>query len=412
MAVVFSFALLLLSLRSSAAGTELPPPRDVTMVTLNTNYTVTWDWDDKGAPEPEAVTFTTQFVGKYQLKRETARWITPCDGAAGRSCDLTPSNLHYLSIYAIRVRASANGRHSTWVMKLFCPDKDAAVGPPSRVVLTPAGSDLDVVISDPLSSANTSMREHIPELNYLIMYWERSAQGPTTQTLISKVNMVTLPSLKSWTWYCVSVQTHCDYYNRTSSFTVPHCMQTEGAIPWWQIFRYFLASLVVCFLIMLISLSGSFWCCKTLKATFYPTNQLPHHFKEYLYGPPGSEAPRLLSSQPSESELVYDHVIVCIEPAVLEIHNLPPETLPAPPSGLELDSSGRHSRQNSSSSGDSGVYSAGGSSNSRQPDSRQSLADGPKGPSDPEQVKLREMDPRLKTRPPIVDEGVVVDVCV
>lgn len=40
------------------------------------------------------------------------------------SCDLTGCNLHYLGIYMIRVRANANGRHSDWVLKEFCPDTD------------------------------------------------------------------------------------------------------------------------------------------------------------------------------------------------------------------------------------------------------------------------------------------------
>lgn len=39
---------------------------------------------------------------------------------------------------------------------------------------------------------------------------------------------MTLPDLKSWTWYCVMVQSRVEYYNKSSSFTSPLCMQTEG----------------------------------------------------------------------------------------------------------------------------------------------------------------------------------------
>lgn len=53
----------------------------------------------------------------------------------------------------------------------------AALGPPSNVTLAPAGSDLDVVVTDPLTSNNTSMREHVPNLYYHVQYWERQADG-------------------------------------------------------------------------------------------------------------------------------------------------------------------------------------------------------------------------------------------
>lgn len=53
----------------------------------------------------------------------------------------------------------------------------AALGPPSKVALSPEGRNLDIVISDPLSSTNRSMREHHEDLYFQIRYWERSADG-------------------------------------------------------------------------------------------------------------------------------------------------------------------------------------------------------------------------------------------
>lgn len=55
---------------------------------------------------------------------KSPRWNTACEAASRRSCDLTQLNLHYLSIFMLRVRAELNGRHSEWVLKEFCPDKD------------------------------------------------------------------------------------------------------------------------------------------------------------------------------------------------------------------------------------------------------------------------------------------------
>lgn len=413
MSAALYVCLLSLYLHKIAAEAELAPPWDVTMITMNTNYILSWDWDQSTAGSHN-VTFTTQYVAKYKLKykKRSFNWSTSCKESSEKSCDLTACNLHYLGIFMLRVRANLNGRHSAWVQKEFCPDKDAAVGAPTKVNLAPAGSDLDVFISDPLTSTNRSMKEHLPKLYYHILYWERSVdrQTSTTQQVSSSANVVTLPNLKPWTWYCVSVQTRYDFYNKSSSFTSPHCMQTEGAIPWWQIFVYFLGSLVICFLVVLLSLYGSFWCCKTFKRTLYPPNQLPTHFKEYLCDSPASDIPRLFTPE-SESEPLCDNVTVCPKPAVLEIHNPPPEDFPIPTSGLEPDSSGRHSRQgSSSSSGDSGVYSTGGSSSLQKSNITKSSAGAQncwKGIFDSELVKMHEMAPDLKSQPLITDESTV-----
>ena len=53
-------------------------------------------------------------------------------------------------------------------------------------------------------------------------------QGLKPKVLDSSNNLVTLPELEAWTWYCVMIQSRYDYYNKTSSYTEPQCMQTEG----------------------------------------------------------------------------------------------------------------------------------------------------------------------------------------
>lgn len=76
--------------------------------------------------------------------------------------------------------------------------------------------------------------------------------------------------------------------------------------------------------------------------------------------------------------------------------------------------SGRHSRQGSSGSGDSGVYSTEGGSGQRHPNSAQSSSgaeDSWQGPIKPNQVKMLDMAPDLKSQRPMGDE-LIVDVCV
>ncbi|XP_029980880.1 interferon alpha/beta receptor 1b-like [Sphaeramia orbicularis] len=404
MAAAFSVFFLFLCLRTSFAEEELLPPQNVTIISLNTNYTLSWAWDRRAA-QSHNVTFTAQYMGKFRMKK-APKWRTACEQTSLMSCDLTKLNLHYFAIYAIRVRANVKDWHSTWEMKYFHPLQDAAVGPPSKVDVDVIGGDLEVYISDPLTSQNTSMKDIIDKLYFHIMYWERSAdpQALQYQTLNTNANVVTLPNLTPWTWYCVRVQSRSDAENKLSTFTSPLCLQTEGATPWWQIVLYFLLSLVICFLIVSFALYGPFWCYKIFKSTFYPTVQLPSYL-DYICDSPQSDMPKLLTPD-SKSELVCDRVTVCAEPALLEIHSPPPEERFVNYSGFEPDSSGRHSRQSSGGSGDSGVYSTKSSSGLKQISSCQS-EESWQTPCDPELVKLRDVDPGLESRRLIIDEGIV-----
>lgn len=55
------------------------------------------------------------------------------------------------------------------------PPPAAALGRPSQVALSPAGSLLDLHIRDPQTNFNSSMRDLLPELGYRISYWEGPA---------------------------------------------------------------------------------------------------------------------------------------------------------------------------------------------------------------------------------------------
>uniref|UniRef100_A0AAZ3REX9 Fibronectin type-III domain-containing protein n=1 Tax=Oncorhynchus tshawytscha TaxID=74940 RepID=A0AAZ3REX9_ONCTS len=242
---------------------ELPQPQNLTLLTLNTQYVLTWDWDQT----------TTVYFGLI--------CSSPCL---------------------------------------------ASLGPPSRVELAPVGNLLDVTISDPLTSTQHSMKEHVLFLYYRILYWSRSddpqvlAQPSALFLLDSSNNLVTLPELEAWTWYCVMIQSRYDYYNKTSSYTEPQCMQTEGDTPYGQIFLYFLVSMMVCFLLVLLPSYTLFRFYRVLKNTFYPSIQLPVHIQEYLCdSSPGSDMPRLLTAD-SEAELCCDKLTICPEVVLLEIH--------------------------------------------------------------------------------------------
>nr|XP_057938429.1 interleukin-10 receptor subunit beta [Doryrhamphus excisus] len=348
------FIFLLCWLQYVRAG--LPPPQNVHLITLNTHYTLKWDWDES-ISNGQAVSFSAQCIGKFKLEsKKRHKWAVACDNTAYKSCDLSGCGIHYLGVYVLRVRAKINANYSNWVLKEFCPDKHAVIGPPSKVNLDPDGSSLSVYIVDPLTSSNRSMKNEISKLYYNILYWEHNVdtQEIKPQILNSNVSMVTLPNLKSWTWYCVKVRSRYDLYNKSSTFTSAKCVQTKGTIPLWQILLYSLGSLVIGFVVVLPLLYILLKFFMTLKATLYPMIQLPPFFQEYLHDSFGSDTPCLLSLG-SEAELFRDKVTICAKRP--EFSCLPLEVPTVLTSGLESDSSGRCSHQNKRRSNDSGVYS-------------------------------------------------------
>ncbi|XP_061923653.1 interferon alpha/beta receptor 1a-like isoform X1 [Entelurus aequoreus] len=342
---------------------ELSPPQNVDLDTMNTCYTLKWDWDESTS-NSHAVSFSAQCIAKYKLEYKTKHtWTTACDNTSLKSCDLAVCRMHYVGVYILRVRANVNGNYSNWVLKTFCPEKHATIGPPSNVRLAPHGSNLSVYISDPLNSSNCSMTEEFSKLSYNILYWERNEDMQVLEPKILKSDEseMTLTNLKSWTFYCVKVQSRFDLYNKSSTFTLSKCIQTEGTIPLGKRIVYFLGSFSLFFLVVLLLLYVSLKCYWTVKETFYPMIHLPPFFQKDSHDSFGSDIPCLLSLG---SEVFCDEVIICEKPQ--EFHNLPSDVLA---SSQEPNSSGQDSRQDVRRSEDSGVYSTEGSYSQQQSNS-------------------------------------------
>ncbi|KAK3543339.1 hypothetical protein QTP70_018067 [Hemibagrus guttatus] len=361
LAVLRVYALLLCW--SSVVCAVLPGPQNVTVHTLNMNYVLKWDWDAAQAPDDaHGVTFTAQYLAMFKKKLKKAKskqdWKSLCESTPEHVCDFSSIQLHYLGVWLLRLRAQSGQTVSPWVELEFCPDRDAVIGPPSAVNVTPVKGLLQVEITDPLTFSNGSMKEHLPNMYYFIEYWKKSSstQKPIYNNLTSANNLVILPELESWTWYCVRVQSKDDYYKKTSAFSPTYCIQTDGHIPYWQTVLYFLLSLGLSFLVCLMFLMCTFKAVKVVKSTFFPSVPLPSHIQEYLFDSSTSDTPRLLSAEP-ELEICCDRLdllpsdpeVTEVPEIILEVH-LPPET-----SQQSRRTRSRHS------SCDSGVYSTEGS---------------------------------------------------
>ncbi|XP_055008904.1 interleukin-10 receptor subunit beta [Boleophthalmus pectinirostris] len=274
---------------------QVPPPENLTLQAVNTDYSLRWTWPGM---DGQTASFTVQCVSKYQLARKNPKWKTACEETSDMSCDLNPLDLHYLGLYT-RVCATVNGNDSDWVPLDFAPAKDAAVGPPTAVQVSAIDSGLEISILEPQTNNNTSMKEKVSSLRYRFTYWEESTGSKSAQFLISPNTRVVQENLQSWTRYCVSVQSLTIEPNRTSTFTVPVCIGTNGAFSWGKICLIFFSCLFFVFLLVFGLVLGCFLCHRIYKNSFNPKVDLPSFLDEFL------ASPTLLHSE-QHSELQCD----------------------------------------------------------------------------------------------------------
>uniref|UniRef100_A0A671M5S7 Interleukin 10 receptor, beta n=1 Tax=Sinocyclocheilus anshuiensis TaxID=1608454 RepID=A0A671M5S7_9TELE len=337
----FCFCSLLL-LKVSAGFGDLRRPENVSVDSLNTRYVLRWDWPHETAAN-QTVTFTAQYLREFRSRKDSNEkyWTSVCVNVLEHRCDFTGA-INYKIFFLLRVRANTSQQSSGWVQISFCPDEHAALGPPSSLKLSSIKGDLEIIITDPLSSTNQSMKTLLNNrLSYLIQYWRRSEEPQKAKVLETKNNLVMLTELDRQTWYCVRVQSCDGSHNKSSVFSDTHCTRTEGQMPYWQIFLYFLISLLLCFLLVLLNFC--FYKMFTLlKNTFCPAIQLPDHIQELWLS--DSEKPQLLAPESPESvcELLV-MVSAELDAVAVDEH-----------SNTEEQDSSTHSRHGSR---DSGVYS-------------------------------------------------------
>lgn len=281
---------------------DLSSPQNLTLHTLNTHYILQWDWTHETAMN-ETVTFTAQYIALYKTRRPTQSqdWKCVCVNVVERRCDFTDTGLFYFGMFLLRVQTKTARQSSHWVQIEFCPDKHAALGPPSSVKLNSVKDGLEIIIADPLDNTNQSMKELVQNMNYLIQYWKKHEDVQKAAILWTNNNVVTLSELEKWTLYCVRIQSRCEFYNKSSVYSDTHCTQTGGKITDLWIFLYFLVSLVLCFLLVLVLLIGSYKTYKTLKSIIYPPIPLPLYIQEHR----ATDMPRLLIP---ESETFCEHL--------------------------------------------------------------------------------------------------------
>uniref|UniRef100_A0A671LZG4 Interleukin 10 receptor, beta n=1 Tax=Sinocyclocheilus anshuiensis TaxID=1608454 RepID=A0A671LZG4_9TELE len=152
---------------------DLRRPENVSVDSLNTRYVLRWDWPHETLSCGD---FAHNFL-KHAYIIKMKYWTSVCVNVLEHRCDFTGAELHYNDLYLLRVWANTSQQSSGWVQIRFCPDKHAALGPPSSLKLSSIKGDLEIIITDPLSSTNQSMKTLLNDrLSYLIQYWRRSEE--------------------------------------------------------------------------------------------------------------------------------------------------------------------------------------------------------------------------------------------
>ncbi|XP_066563174.1 interferon alpha/beta receptor 1a isoform X2 [Amia ocellicauda] len=288
-------------------------------------------------------------MSAYLIKSKGKKnWTSVCHMITDTQCDFSTSlQQYYYGLFIIRLRANSFEEHSPWIKREFCPDKDADLGPPSKVDVISTNGMLEVSISDPMSTQNISMKTKI-EIAYKIVYCEylQLQKSENCKAIESENNVITLSKLKPWTVYCVRVQALSAYYEKKSPFTPVLCRQTtdDGTTPVWLLALTFLMSSALSVSGILLTSFILYKCYRMVKYTFFPSYKPPANIQEFLYEvSPSSDYPRLLTVE-SQVELCCEKLNVIPE-EILEISlqiQLPLEMEIVP-----------HNQQDS---GDSGFY--------------------------------------------------------
>ncbi|MBN3285742.1 IRA1A protein, partial [Polyodon spathula] len=329
---------------------KLPQPHNVKVHGVNTRYILKWDWEWDQQQANKSIRFTVQYLPSYIYEMKGKRvWRMVCGKIPGTQCDFS-EKVNYFGMFNLRLRAKSGRETSPWVNIEFCAEKDADLGPPSKVGVISKNGMLEVNIADPMASENKSMRE-LQKIKFLIVYWKNTS-GAKNVSLIEEKNVAILTDLEPWTVYCVQVQSLSDYYEKKSLFSPVLYAQTtdDGQTPLWLIFLIFFLTLALSFGGTLLCSFIVFQTYRVIKYTFFPFYQLPANIQECL----NEFTPRaqylVLLSKDKEMELCCEKVDIVSE--VTHEHSLVSER------ALEMDPV-NHCRQNS---GDSGVYSSANSS--------------------------------------------------
>ncbi|MGH0118642.1 UNVERIFIED_CONTAM: hypothetical protein FKN15_047622 [Acipenser sinensis] len=129
---------------------------------------------------------------KYEMKGKK-EWRMVCEKIPGTQCDFS-EKVNYFGMFHLRLRAKSGRETSPWVIIEFCAEKDANLGPPSKVNVISKKGMLEVSIADPMASENKSMRE-LQKIYFMVVYWKNTSGAKNI-----RVKAVNTQYILEWDW--------------------------------------------------------------------------------------------------------------------------------------------------------------------------------------------------------------------
>ncbi|XP_077048792.1 interferon alpha/beta receptor 1 [Agelaius phoeniceus] len=245
---------LLLAPLPCAGQSSLPSPNNVQVHVVNTNFTLSWDYE---GTDPR-VTFSAQFqlsvpplgasTGSQHWDyrdtepRETFpaqfQWPEPdptgwqelpgCQAVAGTSCDFSSAISEYYDVHYVRVRAQAGPLVSPWSQDLqMVPEEVAQIGPPGLELQSTNGV-VKVMISPPEANQRKKMWINDLSFKYNLVFWENSSHAQLQSRKVFPVD--TIDHLAPDSTYCFKVQANLPSERKEGLFSPTSCVKTTQKV--------------------------------------------------------------------------------------------------------------------------------------------------------------------------------------
>ncbi|KAM4905589.1 interferon alpha/beta receptor 1 isoform 2-T2 [Sylvia borin] len=206
-----------------AGQSSLQSPENVQVHVVNTNFTLSWDYNGS---DPN-VTFSAQFQWPG-LEERGWRELPGCQAVSAPACDFSSAISEFYDAHYVRVRARAGPRLSPWSLPLeMVPEHLAQIGPPGLELQSTNGV-IKVKVSPP--EANQRKKMWIDDLSfkYNLVFWENSSHAQLQRKTIFPVD--TIDDLAPDSTYCFKVQANLPMEGKRGLFSPISCVTTTQKV--------------------------------------------------------------------------------------------------------------------------------------------------------------------------------------
>nr|QXF30840.1 interferon receptor [Acipenser sinensis] len=208
----------ILGLRCSVSGQDLRPPRNLTVVSVNTQVVLLWA-PPEGAPQ--AVLYEVQYK-RYDSKRKWKK-VKGCQQTNSTSCDLSKKLKRREALYLAQVRTVLQNRTSKWAIKNKFQIRDTVLEPPGCDVTVTAHSFL---VRLTLKSNATLLERYPSGLRFSIYLRHQHQDNKTFDLKEDEMEMELEKYVQGGESYCVitgvqDISTHGLWFSEETCVLVP-----------------------------------------------------------------------------------------------------------------------------------------------------------------------------------------------